>query len=135
MLNMRTSLANFYTYRRSLWHHCRFYANWRSWWTILAYFMPTEDLGDPFLLILCLLKILATHSCWFYALCLPKGKLFILVSFQFPKIIVPVTFQNASSLFRYNFQNVSFLFQKALFLFYSKIDGLFLASQSSLWFV
>ena len=25
-------------------------------------FIPTEDLGDPFL-ILCLLKILATHSC------------------------------------------------------------------------
>ena len=30
-------------------------------------FIPTEDLGDPFLLILCLLKILTTHSCRFYA--------------------------------------------------------------------
>ena len=30
-------------------------------------FIPTEDLGDRFLLILCLLKILATHYFWFYA--------------------------------------------------------------------
>ena len=30
-------------------------------------FIPTEDLGDPFLVILCLLKILATISWWFYA--------------------------------------------------------------------
>ena len=60
--------------------------------------MPTEDLGDPFLLILYLLKILVTHSCWFYALCLPIHKLFILVSFQFPKIIVPVMFQKGSFL-------------------------------------
>ena len=46
---------------------------------IVAYFMPTEDLGNPFLL----------------ALYLPIGKLFVLVSFQLPKIIIPVTFQNA----------------------------------------
>ena len=26
-------------------------------------FIPTEDLGDQFLLILCLLKILVTNSC------------------------------------------------------------------------
>ena len=57
--------------------------------TFLADFMPTEDLGNPFLLILCLLKIFATNSCWLNALCLPIGKLlFVLVSFQFPKIIV-----------------------------------------------
>ena len=30
-------------------------------------FIPTEDLGDQFLVILCLLKILAARSCWFYA--------------------------------------------------------------------
>ena len=30
-------------------------------------FIPTEDLGDHFFLILCLLKILATHSLRFYA--------------------------------------------------------------------
>ena len=30
-------------------------------------FIPTEDLGDPFLVILCLLKILVSISCWFYA--------------------------------------------------------------------
>ena len=30
-------------------------------------FIHTEDLGDHFFLILCLLKILATHSCRFYA--------------------------------------------------------------------
>ena len=33
----------------------------------LLIFITTEDLGDPFLLILYLLKILATHSCRFYA--------------------------------------------------------------------
>ena len=47
MLNMRRSLANFYTY-------------WRSWRPILGDFMPSEDLGDHFLLSLCLLKILET---------------------------------------------------------------------------
>ena len=30
-------------------------------------FISTEGLGDPFLVILCLLKILATISSWFYA--------------------------------------------------------------------
>ena len=29
-------------------------------------FIPTENLGNPLLLILCPLKILVTHSCWFY---------------------------------------------------------------------
>ena len=44
-----------------------FYTYWRSWRPFLPDFMPTEDLGNPFLKILCLLKILVTHSCRFYA--------------------------------------------------------------------
>ena len=79
-------------------------------------FIPTEDLGNQFLLILCLLKILATNSCSFYAywrswrpilpiLCLlkilasqwqPILAVFVLVSFQFPQIIVLVMFQKSS---------------------------------------
>ena len=52
--------------------------------------MPTEDLGDPFFLILCLLKILVTNSYQFYVYWRSwrfNGDPFILVSFQFPKII------------------------------------------------
>ena len=55
----------------------------------LAHFLPTEDLGDPFLPILCLLKILASQ--W-----QPVLAVFVLVSFQFPKIIVLVMFQKSS---------------------------------------
>ena len=39
------------------------------WLLILANFIPTEHLGEKFLPILCLLKILVTNSCWFYAYC------------------------------------------------------------------
>ena len=119
MINVQiSSVTNFYTY-------------WRSWQPILGDFMPTEDLGDQFLLILWLLMILANQ--W-----RPILAVFVLVSFQFPKMIVLVTFQKASFLFRYSFQTyrscyvlksfvlVSFqfpkiiifcTFQKALFLF------------------
>ena len=48
--------------------------------------MPTEDLGDPFLKILRLLKILATHSCRFYAYWRSwrvNGDWFLLYSFLF----------------------------------------------------
>ena len=64
MLNMRRSSATIFgqfLYQLKIlatissW----FYAYWRSWRPILPDFMPTEDLGDQFLLILCLLKILA----------------------------------------------------------------------------
>ena len=56
-------------------------------------FMPLEDLGDKFLLILCLLKILASQ--W-----RPILAVFFFVSFQFGKCIVLVTFQKASFLLR-----------------------------------
>ena len=82
----RLFLDNFYTY-------------WRSWRPFLPDFMPTEDLGDPFFLILCLLKILVTNSCRFYEYWRSwrfNGDPFVLVSFQFPKIIVLVTFKKRS---------------------------------------
>ena len=47
--------------------------------------MPTEDLGDPFLPILCLLKIFSSR--W-----RPILAVFVPVSFQLPKIIVLVTY-------------------------------------------
>ena len=59
-------------------------------------FIPTEDLGDHFLKILCLLKILVTHSCRFYAYwrsCRVNGDPFLLYSF----------------LFHFNFQKIFFL--------------------------
>ena len=59
--------ANFYTYRR-------------SWQPFLSDFMPAEDLCGPFLKILCLLKLLASQ--W-----RPILAVFVLVSFQFPKIL------------------------------------------------
>ena len=109
--------ANFHTY-------------WRSCRPILADFMITKDLGNPFLLILWLLKILATHSSWYYAYWrswrtiladffptedlgdlfllilwfMPTNRqIIILVSFQFPKTIILVMFQKASVLV--SFQN------------------------------
>ena len=90
MLNMRRSLAtifgNFlYLLKILATISSWFYAYWRSWRPILKDFMPTEDLGDPFLPILCLLKILASQ--W-----RPILAVFVLVSFQFKKNIVLVTF-------------------------------------------
>ena len=41
--------------------------NWIEFELFWQFFIPTEDLGDPFFLILCLLKILVTDSCRFYA--------------------------------------------------------------------
>ena len=48
-------------------------------------FIPTEDLGDPFLLILCFMYT--------------NRQIIIYVSFQFLKIIFLLTFQKALSLF------------------------------------
>ena len=52
----------------------------------LLIFIPTEDLGDHFYLILCLLKIFATHSYRFYAYWRSwwvNGNPFLLYSFLF----------------------------------------------------
>ena len=54
-------------HRSSATNFGRFYTYWRSWWPILAHFMPTEDLGYQYLLIFCPLKILVTNSCLFCA--------------------------------------------------------------------
>ena len=66
MLNMRRSSATIfgkflYLLKILVTISSQFYAYWRSWRHILPDFMPTEDLGEQFLPILCLLKILASQ--------------------------------------------------------------------------
>ena len=82
------------------------------WQPILADFMPTEDLGNQFLLILCFIpnnRGIIIHSCIipifkkYHSCHVPKS--IVLVSFQFQNI----PFHEASFLFCSNSQNVSFL--------------------------
>ena len=74
-----------------------------NFWLI---FTPTEYLGDPFLVILCLLKILATHSSWFYAYW--RSWWPILADFM-PTEDLGDSMATNSFLFHSNFQKLSFL--------------------------